>query len=95
MLGEFECFILSAATRLREGADGAAIRQEIEDATRRGCSIGALYTTLDRLGTKGLIKTWIRLITDLGPRGSAELLRTQTHAGRPRRFLAREEVNAK
>ena len=59
MLGEFEYLILSAATRLHEGAHGAAIRQEIEEATRHRCSIGALYTTLDRLETKGLIKTWM------------------------------------
>src|SRR5215813_5818179 len=59
MLGEFEYLILSAATRLREGAYGAAIRQEIEEATRQRCSIGALYTTLDRLESKGLIKTWM------------------------------------
>ena len=59
MLGEFEYLILSAATRLREGAYGAAIREEIEAATRHGCSIGALYTTLDRLEAKGLIKTWM------------------------------------
>ena len=59
MIGEFEYLILSAATRLHEGAYGAAIRQEIEEATRHRCSIGALYTTLDRLETKGLIKTWM------------------------------------
>src|SRR5256714_9624561 len=59
MLGEFEYLILSAATRLHEGAYGAAIRQEIEEATRHRCSIGALYTTLDRLETKGLVKTWM------------------------------------
>src|SRR5207249_8899774 len=59
MLGEFEYLILSAATRLHEGAYGAAIRQEIEEATRHRCSIGALYTTLDRLEAKGLIKTWM------------------------------------
>jgi len=59
MLGEFEYLILSAATRLHEGAYGAAIRQAIEEATRHRCSIGALYTTLDRLETKGLIKTWM------------------------------------
>jgi DNA-binding PadR family transcriptional regulator len=34
-----------------------AIRQEIEDATGRPCSLGALYTTIDRLESKGLIKT--------------------------------------
>src|ERR1700723_2092342 len=59
MLGEFEYLILSAATRLREGAYGAAIREEIEAATRHRCSIGALYTTLDRLEAKGMIKTWM------------------------------------
>lgn len=59
MLGEFEYLILSAATRLREDAYGAAIRQEIEVATKQRCSIGALYTTLDRLEAKGLVKTWM------------------------------------
>jgi PadR family transcriptional regulator PadR len=59
MLGEFEYLMLTAATRLSEHAYGAAIRQEIEDATGRRCSIGALYTTLDRLEAKGFIKTWL------------------------------------
>jgi PadR family transcriptional regulator PadR len=59
MLGEFEYLMLTAATRLGEHAYGAAIRQEIEDATRQRCSIGALYTTLDRLEGKGFIKTWM------------------------------------
>ena len=57
MLGEFEYLLLTAAARLGEGAYGTAIRQEIEDATSRRCSIGALYTTLDRLEEKGLIRT--------------------------------------
>jgi PadR family transcriptional regulator, regulatory protein PadR len=57
MLGEFEYLILSAAARLGGDAYGAAIRQEIEAATRHRCSIGALYTTLDRLETKGFIRT--------------------------------------
>jgi DNA-binding PadR family transcriptional regulator len=59
MLGEFEYLMLTAATRLGEDAYGAAIRQEIEDTTGRRCSIGAIYTTLDRLEAKGLIKTWM------------------------------------
>lgn len=58
-IGEFEYLLLTAAARLGEDAYGAAIRQEIEDATKRRCSIGALYTTLDRLETKGLLKTWM------------------------------------
>ena len=59
MLGEFEYLMLTAATRLGEDAYGVAIRQEIEAATGRRCSLGALYTTLDRLETKGFIKTWM------------------------------------
>lgn len=58
-LGEFEYLMLTAAARLGNEAYGAAIRQEIEDATGTPCSIGALYTTLDRLEGKGLIKTWM------------------------------------
>ena len=59
MLGEFEYLLLSAAARLGDDAYGVAIRLDIENATGRRCSIGALYTTLDRLEVKGLIKTWM------------------------------------
>jgi len=57
MLGEFEYLILTASAKLGEEAYGAAIRQAIEEATGSACSIGALYTTLDRLEQKGYIKT--------------------------------------
>lgn len=59
MLGEFEYLMLTAASRLGDQAYGAAIRQQIETATGAACSIGALYTTLDRLERKGFIKTWM------------------------------------
>lgn len=59
MLGEFEYFILAAAARLGGEAYGAAVREALEQATKRQCSIGALYTTLDRLEKKGMIKTWM------------------------------------
>ncbi len=59
MLGEFEYLLLAAASRLGEEAYGAAIRQEIENLTGRARSIGALYTTLDRLEAKGLVTTWM------------------------------------
>lgn len=59
MIGEFEYLILSAAARLGEGAYGATIREAIQQTARRSCSIGALYTTLDRLEKKGLIKSWM------------------------------------
>ena len=59
MLGEFEYMLLSSAARLGEDAYGAAIRLELENSTGRHCSLGALYTTLDRLEVKGLIETWM------------------------------------
>ena len=59
MIGEFEYLILTATARLGEEAYGASIRDAIQQATQRDCSIGALYTTLGRLEKKGLIKTWM------------------------------------
>jgi PadR family transcriptional regulator, regulatory protein PadR len=74
MLGEFEYLLLAATARLGAEAYGAAIRLEIENSTRRSCSIGALYTTLDRLEKKGLIETWM---------GSA----TRQRGGRAKRMV--------
>lgn len=59
MLGEFEYVLITAAAGLGDEAYGAAIREEIEETIGRKCSIGALYTTIDRLETKGLLKTWM------------------------------------
>lgn len=59
MLGEFEYLILTAAAGLGENAYSAAIRDEIGRATGRKCSVGALYTTVDRLAAKGLVETWM------------------------------------
>ena len=59
MLGEFEYLLITAAASLGENAYGAAMREAIMQATGRGCSIGALYTTLDRLEAKGLVRTWM------------------------------------
>jgi PadR family transcriptional regulator, regulatory protein PadR len=57
MLGEFEYLLITAAASLGDNAYGTVIRQEIEFSAGRKCSIGALYTTIDRLESKGLIKT--------------------------------------
>lgn len=60
-LGDFEQLVLLGVLRLeqRDGAYGAAIRQEIHARSRRDVSINAVYTTLDRLETKGLLTSWI------------------------------------
>lgn len=59
MLGEFEYMLITTAATLREYAYGAAIREEMEAATGRKCSLGALYTTIERLERKGLLETWM------------------------------------
>ena len=56
-LGEFEQIILLAVLRLAEQAYGMEVRREIEDRTGRESSIGAVYATLDRLESKGLIRS--------------------------------------
>jgi PadR family transcriptional regulator PadR len=59
-LGEFEQLVLLAVLRLaREdgtAASGAAIARVLEEQAARRVSRGALYTTLDRLEGKGLLR---------------------------------------
>lgn len=59
MIGEFEYVLLTAASALGDDAYGVSIREQIESATGRRCSIGALYTTIDRLESKGFVTTWL------------------------------------
>src|ERR1700730_8828066 len=59
MLGEFEYLLITTAARLGNEAYGAVIREALEAVTGRKRSIVALYTTIDRLETKGLLKTWM------------------------------------
>jgi DNA-binding PadR family transcriptional regulator len=56
-LGEFEQFVLLAILRLRDGAYGVTIREEIERCTGRQVAAGALYTTLTRLEDKALLRS--------------------------------------
>ena len=57
-LGDFEQLVLLGVLRLGDDAYGAAIRQEIHERSGRDVSINAVYTTLDRLERKGLLKSW-------------------------------------
>lgn len=56
-LGEFEQTVLLAILRLSDNAYGVTIRNEIEKCTSRAPAPGALYTTLDRLEEKGLVRS--------------------------------------
>ena len=57
VLGDFEQLVLLGVMRLGDEAYGAAIRQEIHARSGRDVSISAVYTTLDRLESKGLIRS--------------------------------------
>lgn len=56
-LGEFEQVVILAIMRLGENAYGVTIKAEIAICTGRKPAPGALYTTLDRLEGKGLVKS--------------------------------------
>jgi PadR family transcriptional regulator, regulatory protein PadR len=56
-VGEFEHLVLLALLRLADRAYGVTVRQEIQKRARREVSIGAVYATLDRLESKGYVKS--------------------------------------
>ena len=55
-LGELEQLILLAVLRLGADAYGLSIARELEAQAGRKLSRGALYTSLDRLEAKGLVR---------------------------------------
>ena len=56
-LGAFEQLLLLALVRLGDDTYGVPIREEIEGRTGRLVSPGAIYTALDRLETRGLVRS--------------------------------------
>jgi DNA-binding PadR family transcriptional regulator len=56
-LGPLEITILLAVARLGDGAHGLAIRRDVSTRTKHDYSVGAVYTTLQRLETKGLVSS--------------------------------------
>jgi PadR family transcriptional regulator PadR len=55
-LGEFEQLLLLAVVRLESDAFGLDIARELEARAGRAVSRGALYTSLDRLEDKELVR---------------------------------------
>jgi len=80
-LGEFEQVVLLAILRLDKDAYGVTIRTEIATCTGREPAPGALYTTLDRMEEKGLVRSWL---SDPTPQrgGRAKRFFAITKAGR-------------
>jgi PadR family transcriptional regulator, regulatory protein PadR len=58
-LGEFEQVVLLALLHLGEKGYGLAIRREILQRTGRSVSLGALYSTLNRLESKSFVDSWL------------------------------------
>jgi PadR family transcriptional regulator PadR len=54
-LGSLELAALLAVARLGDDAYGLAVRRDLAERTRRDYSVGAIYTTLQRLEDKGLL----------------------------------------
>ena len=54
-LGSLELAALLAVARLKDNAYGLAIRADLAERTARDYSVGAVYTTLQRLENKGFV----------------------------------------
>jgi DNA-binding PadR family transcriptional regulator len=75
VIGQFEQAVLVAIIRLHKDAYGRAVLNEVQRRLNRDVSAGAVYTTLERLETKGLVSS------KLAPG-------TALRGGRARRYFA-------
>src|SRR3954470_11664273 len=77
VLGAFELIVLLGVIDAQPAAYGIRIQEEVDKRRRReeGTSLGAIYTTLDRLEAKELVRSW---------RGEP----TAARGGRSKRFFA-------
>lgn len=81
LLGAFEEQVLLAVVHAADDAYGMKIRRQIEERVGRSVAIGAVYSTLDRLENKGLVRSWL---------AEPDTVRR----GRPRRFFKLEAAGA-
>jgi DNA-binding PadR family transcriptional regulator len=56
-IGDFEHMVLLAVLRLDDNAYAVTVREEILKHTGRDLSRGSIYITLDRLESKGFLKS--------------------------------------
>ncbi|MEP6619158.1 MAG: helix-turn-helix transcriptional regulator [bacterium] len=56
-IGSLELAALLTVARLGDDAYGLAVRRDLLERTGRDHSVGAIYTTLQRLEDKGLLKS--------------------------------------
>jgi PadR family transcriptional regulator, regulatory protein PadR len=58
-MGEFELAVLVCIRVLGPDAYGAAIQDAVSTRLGRECSVGAVYTTLQRLERRGFVRSWM------------------------------------
>lgn len=58
-LGAFEELVLLAVHGLGDAAYGMAVQEMLEGVTGRSVSLGPVYTVLDRLEGKGLVRSTV------------------------------------
>src|SRR5262245_30804441 len=54
-LGDFEQLVMLAVMRLDDDAYGTSIREELKERAGREVSPGAIFTTLERLESRGMV----------------------------------------
>ena len=89
-LGALELTILLAVARLGEEAYGLAVRRDVAARLDRDYSVGAIYTTLERLEAKGFVTS--RTTAPLPTRGGRSRRQFRVTAAGSRAIRQAERV---
>jgi DNA-binding PadR family transcriptional regulator len=89
-LGALELTILLAVVRLGDDAYGLSVRRDVSARTGRDYSVGAIYTTLERLEVKGLVRS--RTTEPTHTRGGRSRRQFKVTAGGQRSIRQAERV---
>ncbi|NKB89350.1 MAG: PadR family transcriptional regulator [Acidobacteria bacterium] len=103
LLGAFEELVLLAVARGDGDAYGMSVRRDVQARSGRDVTIGAVYSTLDRLETKGLLGSvtregdavrggQARRCFELAPEGATALLEARERHDSAWRDLDREQL---
>ncbi|HVE77550.1 MAG TPA: PadR family transcriptional regulator [Gemmatimonadaceae bacterium] len=58
-LGDLELAVLLSVARLGDDAYGGSVRRDVSQRAGHDYSVGAVYTTLQRLEDKGFLRSWM------------------------------------
>ncbi len=92
-IGQLEQLVLTAILRLGDDAYGVSIHSTVEELTKpRAVSLGAIYVTLDRLESKGMLTS---RLTDPTPERGGRAKRCYRLEALGERALKESAVTAK